>query len=126
MKVKDTYELDEHDNQAVDILVNLGMNENIAKTLMYISQVDKCRSSDIENGAGLRQPEVSIAMSELRKKGWIDKAEIKKHGKGRPIHIYKANTEIYDIIEELEAKKIADIEQTKNSLYELRSLLENK
>jgi predicted transcriptional regulator len=126
MNIGNKYSFNKNDNKAVDLLVNLGMNENIAKTLIYVSQVEECRSSEIEDGAGLRQPEVSIATMELRKKGWIDKKELKKQGKGRPVHLYKVNTDIGDIVKELESEKSGEIKRTIDNLSELRSLIEEK
>ncbi len=65
--------LDKDDDKAIQFFVKLGMPKNLAKTLLYIYQVDECRSADIEHGADLRQPDVSIAMQELRRRGWVKK-----------------------------------------------------
>ncbi|HEC89753.1 MAG TPA: ArsR family transcriptional regulator, partial [Thermoplasmatales archaeon] len=89
MKRKRALVLDEKDEKAVDIFTDLGMPRNLAKTLLYVSQFDECRSADIEQGADLRQPEVSVAMQELRRRGWVEKRDLKKKGKGRPVHIYR-------------------------------------
>ena len=89
MKRKNSFVLDEKDDKAVLLFSELGMPKNLAKTLMYISQVDECRSADVEQGADLRQPEVSVAMQEMRRRGWAKKRDLKKKGKGRPVHIYK-------------------------------------
>ncbi|MEE9440416.1 MAG: ArsR family transcriptional regulator, partial [Candidatus Thermoplasmatota archaeon] len=76
MKQKNINILDEKDYKAVGLFTNLGMPKNLAKTLLYIYQVDECRSADIEHAADLRQPEVSIAMQELRRRGWIKKRDL--------------------------------------------------
>jgi len=57
------YTLGADDDKAVQLFVKLGMPKNLAKTLLYISQFDECKCADIEHGADLRQPEVSIAMA---------------------------------------------------------------
>ena len=67
MKQKRSRVLDEKDDKAVELFAELGMPKNLAKTLMYISQVDECKSADVEQGADLRQPEVSVAMQEMRR-----------------------------------------------------------
>ena len=46
-KSKISYVLDEKDDKAVQLFTDLGMPRNLAKTLMYISQVDECRSIDV-------------------------------------------------------------------------------
>ncbi len=56
MKQKDSYVLDDKDNKAVEIFSSLGMPKNLAKTLLYIYQVDECRSADVEPWAILLNP----------------------------------------------------------------------
>lgn len=123
MKGNNMHGLTQHDKKIVEIFSNLGMPKNLAKTLMYISQVDECRSADIENGANLRQPEVSVAMQHLAKKGWIEKRDKKKEGKGRPIYIYKLTSPLDNIIESVEREKLQEIESVKKNITELKSLL---
>ena len=123
MKQKNLYKLDDDDEKVIHIFSELGMPKNIARTLMYIAQVDECRSSEIEQGANLRQPEVSIAMQELEKKGWVTKRYMKKEGKGRPVHIYKLTSSIEDIVKTFEQEKTEEIEIIKKDLAELREML---
>jgi len=80
MKHKRSFVLDEKDDKAVQLFAELGMPKNLAKTLMFISQVEECRSADVEQGADLRQPEVSVAMQEMRRRGWAKKRDLKKKG----------------------------------------------
>jgi predicted transcriptional regulator len=94
--------------------------------LTYISQVDECRSADVEHGANLRQPEVSVAMQEMKKKGWIDKRDLKKEGKGRPIYIYKLTSPLEKIIDSFEKEKMEEIKTIKEDIKELKSLLYDK
>jgi len=124
MKQKKTNKLDQQDEKAVSLFEELGMPKNLAKTLLYISQVEECRSSEIEHGANLRQPEVSVAMQELQKKGWITKNFLKKEGKGRPVHIYKLKSPITDIVNNFEQEKIHEIEAIQKDLTDLKSLIE--
>ena len=106
MKRKRSFVLDEKDYKAVQLFTDLGMPKNLAKTLMYISQVDECRSADVEQGADLRQPEVSVAMQELRRRGWARKRDLKKKGKGRPVHIYKLTQTLPEILTRFEKEKM--------------------
>jgi predicted transcriptional regulator len=66
MKQKNVYMLDKDDGKAIQLFVKLGMTKNLAKTLLYVSQFDECKCADVEQGTDMRQPEVSIAMQELR------------------------------------------------------------
>ena len=68
------------DEDIIELFNDLGLPSNLAKTMMYISDVEECCSEDIESSIDLQQPEVSVAMQELRKRGWISKKKLKnKH-----------------------------------------------
>jgi predicted transcriptional regulator len=127
MKQKSSLVLDEEDGKAVQLFAGLGMPKNLAKTLMYISQVDECRSADVEQGADLRQPEVSIAMQELRNRGWAEVQSFKKKkGKGRPIHIYKTTMPLSQVMEEIEQEKTKELEAVKDNMLELKNIFNNR
>ena len=126
MKQRNSYVLDDKDNKAVEIFSSLGMPKNLAKTLLYIYQVDECRSADVEHAADLRQPEVSIAMQELRRRGWIKKRDLKKKGKGRPVHIYKTSTQLSKIMTDLEHEKLKEFENVKKDITELKSIIKTR
>ncbi|EMR73371.1 putative transcriptional regulator [Thermoplasmatales archaeon SCGC AB-539-N05] len=118
--------LDKDDDKAIQLFAELGMPKNLAKTLMYISQVNECRSADVEQGADLRQPEVSIAMLELRKRGWVKKRDLEKKGKGRPVHIYKPTTDLSEILKAFEQEKLKEVETVKKDLSELKNIIESR
>jgi len=126
MKEKKAYAFDKQDEKAIHLFSELGIPRNLAKTLMYISQVEECRSAEIERGADLRQPEVSVAMQELQKKGWIRRRDIKKKGKGRPVHIYKLTASLNNIIKTFENEKIEEINTVKKDISELKELVESR
>ncbi len=123
MKQKRSFVLDEEENEAVQLFSELGMPKNLAKTLLYVSEVKECRIRDIEQGADLRQPEVSVAMQELRKRRWITKRDLKKKGKGRPVHIYKAAMHLSEIWKAFEQDKIKELETVKNDISELKNII---
>ena len=120
------FKLTKEDERAAQILAKLGMPKNLAKTLMYISHVGECYSADIEQGADLRQPQVSIAMRELLKRKWVDERVNKKKIKGRPPHIYSIKTDLSDIMREIEERKLREIENIKRDISELKNLISRK
>jgi predicted transcriptional regulator len=126
MKRRLSYRFNSKDEKIIKVFSELGMSRNLAKTLIYISQVDECRSSEIEHGANLRQPEVSVAMQQLQKKGWVSKRDLKKKGKGRPVHIYKLTSPIAKIVSTFEKEKMKEISNIKNDLDQLRDLIESR
>ncbi|PNX47899.1 MAG: ArsR family transcriptional regulator, partial [Thermoplasmata archaeon M9B1D] len=107
------------------LFAELGMPKNLAKTLMFISQVDECRSADVEQGADLRQPEVSVAMQEMRRRGWVKKKDLKKKGKGRPVHIYKLTRPLPQILTTFKDEKMKQVETIKSDLSELHNLIKD-
>ncbi len=123
MKTKNLLVLDEKDDKAVQLFTNLGMPRNLAKTIMYLSQIDECRSVDIEQVADLRQPEVSVAMQELRRRGWVAKQDIKGKGKGRPVHVYKPVVQLSEIMKNIEQEKLREFETVENNISELKNII---
>ncbi len=126
IKRKNLFVLDKKDDKAVQLFTELGMPKNLAKTLIYISQVDECKCADVEQGADLRQPEVSIAMQELRRRGWVTKRDVKGKGKGRPVHIYKPTTHLSEILKTFEQEKLKEVESVKKGISELKNIIESR
>jgi predicted transcriptional regulator len=125
-KQKNVYTLDKDDDKAVELFVKLGMPKNFAKTLLYISQFDKCKCADVEQGVDLRQPEVSIAMQELRERGWVKKRDLKKKGKGRPVHIYEPIVSLSEILKLFEQEKLKEVETVKNDILKLENIINSR
>ena len=126
MKGHKIHSLSPQDKKIVKVFSELGMPRNLAKTLMYISQVDECRSAEIEHGANLRQPEVSVAMQLLQDKGWVRRRDLKKKGKGRPVHIYSLTSSIDHIVKNFEKDKVKEIDSIKKDLSELKTLIDSR
>ena len=126
MKREEVYMMDEDDDKAVQIFVKLGMPKNLAKTILFVSQFDECQGADIEQGANLRQPEVSVALQELRRRGWAKKRDLKKKGKGRPVHIYKPAINLSEILKAFEQEKIQEFEDIKKGISELKTIFQSR
>ena len=125
MKKAQSYRFNSQDEKIIKVFSELGMPRNLAKTLMYISLVDECRSAEIEHGANLRQPEVSVAMQLLQKKGWVAR-RLKKKGKGRPVHLYKLTSHINKIVTTFEKEKVKEIDIIKKDLDQLKNLIDSR
>ena len=104
-----------HKDDTVELLTRTGIPKNVARALVFLSSREETTSVEIEKATGLRQPEVSIAMQELRRRRWVEKRDIKKEGKGRPVHAYRLATafaEIVDAIAKEERRRIDEIQRT--------------
>ncbi len=115
MRKLDIKQFDEKEEEIADALISLGVGRMAAMALAYLQDTKSATSPDFERGAGLRQPEVSLAMRELMERDWVTEREEKKPGKGRPYKIYSLKVSFDKIIEQLEKlnKKAADEAQGK-------------
>ena len=104
------------------MLMKVGLKRNVAKVLTYLATVDEATSREIEMGSDLRQPEVSIAMREIRKLEWVSERDEKNPGKGRPYRIYKLNKSLPEIIGYLEGEKTKESEKMMKQIERLKAL----
>jgi len=109
-------------DEFASILMRIGLKRNVAKVLTYLAGVEEATSREIEIGSDLRQPEVSIAMREIRKLDWISERDEKNPGKGRPYRIYRLNRSLTEIIDYLEGEKARESEMIMRQIEKLKSL----
>ncbi len=109
-------------DEFASILMKVGLKRNVARVLTYLAGVDEATSREIEMGSDLRQPEVSIAMREIRKLDWISERDEKNPGKGRPYRIYRLNKSLPEIISYLEGEKAKESEIILRQIEKLRAL----
>ena len=114
--------LDEKDLEFIEGLQNLGVNQNVAKLITYLKDVEEGSSKDIEMATGMRQPEVSIAMGTLRQNRWIDERDVKAEGKGRPTKVYKLSVPIQEIIQHYEEEKNNEAAETMQAIQRLKEI----
>jgi predicted transcriptional regulator len=115
MKKLNIKQFDEKEDEIADALMSLGLGRAVARTLAFLNDGEEATSVALEQGSGLRQPEVSIAMRQLQERDWINERDEKKPGKGRPYKIYALKVGFKEIITQLEAeqKKVAVVAQEK-------------
>jgi len=112
-------------DEFASMLMKVGLKRNVAKVLTYLAGVAEATSREIEIGSDLRQPEVSIAMREIRKLDWVVERDEKNPGKGRPYRIYKLNKSLPEIVEYLEQEKSKESERIMRQIEKLKSLKSN-
>ena len=122
MKALKMKQLDDKDEEIADALISLGMSRNTAMTLAYLQNTNAARSLDLERSARLHQPEVSIAMRQLKDREWIDEREEKKPGKGRPYKIYSLKVRFNDIITQLEKQQMETVNASQKKIERLKEL----
>jgi predicted transcriptional regulator len=120
MKTFKIKQLAEKDEEIADILISLGMSRNIAMSLAYLQNMNSATSVDLERVARLRQPEVSIAMRQLKEREWIDEREEKTPGKGRPYKVYSLKVGFNDIVLQLERQQKKVVNEAKANVERLK------
>ncbi len=115
-------QLDEKDEEIADALIAIGMSRNIARTLSYLQNVNEATSVELERVVRLHQPEVSIAMKQLKERDWINEREKKKTGKGRPYKIYSLKVSFKDIIAQLEKQQMEAVDETQTKIEKLKEM----
>jgi predicted transcriptional regulator len=119
LKIK---QLDEKGEEIADALMSLGLSRNISMSLAFLENMNTATSLDLERSARLRQPEVSIAMRELKECDWVDEREEKKPGKGRPFKIYTLKVGFHEIVAQLEKEQKKVFEEMQKKIKRLKEL----
>lgn len=122
MKKLNINQLDEKQEEIADALISLGLGRLVARTLAYLNNGEEATSVALEMGAGMRQPEVSIAMRELKERDWINEREEKKPGKGRPNKIYSLKVGFNKIIVQLEEQQRKAVDEARMNIERLKEL----
>ena len=65
-----------------------GFNKFESKCLMHLLKHGESMAREIERATRLRQPEVSMGLTSLNKKGFVDFKKLKGKKRGRPKQIY--------------------------------------
>jgi len=116
-------QLDEKIEEIADVLISLGLNRSIAKTLSYLQNLKETTSMDLERLTGLHQSEVSIAIKELKEHQWISEREGKNPGKGRPYKIYSLKKDFIEIIASFEKQKTKEFNEIQLKIKRLKELI---
>lgn len=99
----------EKEEEFLDLLVRIGTQKTIAKTLVYLTKMKEATTRNIELGADLRQPEVSVAMKYLAGKGRVKSCQVHPEKKGRPIKIWNLTMPVPKILDIIGNEKQAEL-----------------
>jgi predicted transcriptional regulator len=122
MKVLKIKQLDKKDEEIAGALISLGVSKPIARILSYLRNGIEATSVELERGTGLRQPDVSVAMSGLKEKDWISERDEKKKGKGRPYKVYSLKIAFDEIIAQLEQQQEKAVDEGRSRIERLKEL----
>jgi predicted transcriptional regulator len=115
-------QIDEKNEEIADTLIFLGMSRPVARTLSYLQNMNSATTVDLERGATLCQPEVCIAMKQLKERDWINEREDKKPGKGRPYKVYSLKVGFDKIIAQIEKQQSKAADEARSRIERLKEL----
>jgi len=106
MRTEKTTCLSGKKEEFADLLTVTGTKRNVARVLVFLACVEETTSREIEHGTGLSQPEVSIAIRGMMKKGWILIRESRIERTGRPVKFYKLAKPVTEVVESIGNEKV--------------------
>ncbi len=115
---------DARDEKVARLLTEIGMTRPLARTILALASGAEATSAQLEAATDLRQPEVSAATMILRERGWAEKREIKREGKGRPLHVYRLTVTLEHVATAIEAEREREMAAQAESLRALRALVQ--
>jgi len=111
--------------EIVELLKRVGTNGFAARVLVSLSINGPNDSSGLQKICGLRQPEVSIAISHLKKNGIIEVEITNNGGRGRPKHIYSLIGDFKEATLPIVNKAKEKLETMQNQISRLKELSDN-
>jgi predicted transcriptional regulator len=109
------------EEEFTDLLITIGLPRIVAKVLVFLANAPEASSRDIERGADLRQPEVSLAMQYLYAEGWVASRLDKTDAIGRPQNIFRLARPIEEIIGRIQAEKESEIRRKMDLAQKIRN-----
>jgi predicted transcriptional regulator len=119
MKEKTEMVFGDREIEIAETLKSCGIGRKVAYLITYLSQVKEATSIEAERATGLRQPEISVGVSEAGQ--WIKTVEIRDQP-GRPRNLYSLAVPFEDIIKQIEEKLLKKTNTMTGKLRRLEKL----
>ncbi len=110
----------------LNILKEFGVKKGALLVLIAMLKDGQFASRDIEEITHLKQPEVSMAITDLMKKGWIEVAYVHTEKIGRPIQYYQLIKKPDEIFEELKTEIFENYKRKYDKIELLKTILRQK
>jgi len=114
--------LEERERLLIDILQSLGVRKQEATMIAWMNGAGEVSSKDIEQGAGIRQSDVSKILRAMRENGWVDTYKASNPTKGRPRKIYSLSVSLDYIVRFYELQKLRESISVRESIQRLKEL----
>lgn len=120
MKVTPVTFFTAQEEKIIRSLVAMGYKLTVAKTLVYLASHPDAATHEIEKGADMSQPEVSLALSFLMDRSWVTGKNRRQCRKGRPRKIYRLAADLTEIVAAIEKEKTAETRARMQLVQRLR------
>lgn len=94
------------EEEFISLLTRAGTKKSVAAALVFLASRKKASSHEIERGADLRQPEVSVAMKVLIRRGWVTRRKISPPSPGRPARVFELVKPVSEILDSIWKDKV--------------------
>lgn len=94
-----------NEEEFVNLLIETGTRENVAKILVYLANRPEATFRDIEHGTDVSTPDVSKTIKYLTDRGWIRSWQIPSEKKGHLLKKYTLNVPVTEIVASIEKQK---------------------
>jgi len=115
---------DDEMTEVVELLKRIGVNGFAAVVMVSLSVDGANDSAGLQRTCRIRQPEVSIAISTLKKHGLIEVTKITNGERGRPKHIYSLKGDFNESSKPFREKALEKLESMQEKLQRLEELSE--
>ena len=112
--------IDEKVEEIAECLQTLGIKRMSARSLAGIHRLGTAKTRDIEKISGLRQPEVSVGVKDLIRRGWVSESQEKQVGKGRPNKVYKLKVGFDKVLANITLTKNDERNKVAESIIKLK------
>jgi predicted transcriptional regulator len=116
------YMFTDKDREKVRAMMDLGVDRRVANTIIYLME-EPGFSMDIEEGTGLKQPEVSTAIRDLRNRGWLEEEKINEGGQGRPRVRFTLSAGTEDVMEFVMKDSVESINRIEQAISKFEALM---
>ena len=89
MQAEDQRSFVENQRSLREKMIQLGANENTASVLLCLHYNGASTSKGLQDYCNIRQPDVSMAITELREMNLVHFSPKNEASRGRPAHVYR-------------------------------------
>lgn len=111
------------EEEFVNLLIETGIHENIARILVYLAKTTEASFREIERGTDVSTPAVSRATKYLSAQGWIRCWRIPSEKKGRMFKKYQLAVPVDAIIADIERQKMTETRERIELVKKIRNYL---